>query len=89
MTNDLEDRVFDHKIKRNKKSFTARYNCNQLVYYEEFITGKKAIDREKQLKKYNRQWKINLINSMNSGWQDLSKDWFAIEEFEIFRKFDK
>ena len=81
--------MFDHKVKRNKRSFTARYNCNQLVYYEEFLNVKEAIDREKQLKKYNRQWKINLIKSMNPGWQDLSKDWFGFQEFEIFRKFDK
>jgi putative endonuclease len=89
ITNNLEDRVFDHKVKRNKKSFTARYNCDHLVYFEEYSNVKEAIQREKQLKKYNRAWKINLINGVNPNWTDLSKDWFDEKEFELFKQFDK
>ena len=49
ITNDLEQRVFDHKVKRNK-GFTYKYNCNKLVLFEEFADTEKAIPREKQLK---------------------------------------
>jgi putative endonuclease len=89
VTNNLEERVFDHKVKRNKRSFTARYNCDQLVYFEEYINIKEAIQREKQLKKYLREWKNNLIKDFNPDWVDLSKDWFDVMEFELFRKLEK
>lgn len=89
VTNNLESRVFDHKVKRNKRSFTARYNCNNLVYYEEFGEVKEAIYREKQLKKYHHQWKEELIESMNSDWKDLSETWYDQKEFEMFKKFDR
>src|SRR5687767_5652827 len=64
MTNSLEQRVYDHKVKRNK-GFTYKYNCDKLVYFEEFATPTDAIAREKQLKKYLRAWKEDLINKMN------------------------
>lgn len=83
ITNNIERRVFEHKIKFNK-GFTNRYNCNQLVYYEEFGYVWDAIHREKQLKKYRRDWKKNLINSMNPDWQDLSAGWYDSREFENF-----
>ncbi|MBN8577736.1 MAG: GIY-YIG nuclease family protein [Cytophagales bacterium] len=88
VTNNLERRVFEHKVKSSKKSFTARYNCDQLVYFEEFLSIKEAIHREKQLKKYHRSWKVNLINGLNPEWADLSKDWFDVNEFALFKKFD-
>jgi putative endonuclease len=89
VTNDLENRVFDHKVKRDKKAFTAKYNCDQLVYYEEFGDIKEAIHREKQLKKYLRKWKEELITNTNSEWKDLSEGWYDAKEFELFKKFDK
>jgi putative endonuclease len=89
VTNNLERRVFDHKVKRNKHSFTARYNCNNLVYYEEFQEIKDAIHREKQLKKYQRKWKEELIEGMNAEWKDLSEGWYDLKEFEMFKKFDR
>jgi putative endonuclease len=89
VTNDLESRVFDHKVKRDKKAFTAKYNCDQLVYFEEFGNIKEAIHREKQIKKYLRVYKKNLIHSINPEWKDLSADWFDSKEFELFKKFDK
>ncbi|MEQ1586426.1 MAG: GIY-YIG nuclease family protein [Cyclobacteriaceae bacterium] len=55
VTNNLESRIFDHKVKRDKRSFTARYNCRNLVYHEAFIVIKDAIHREKQLKKIPTQ----------------------------------
>ncbi len=89
VTNNLESRVFDHKVKRDKRSFTAKYNCGNLVYYEEFGEIKNAIHREKQLKKYQRTWKEELIESTNPEWKDLSAAWYDPKEFELFKKFDK
>ena len=74
-TDDIERRVNEHKTKISNKSFTARYNCNKLVYVEEFQDAKDALHREKQLKKYRRKWKENLINENNSDWLDLSENW--------------
>lgn len=54
------------------KSFSGKYNLHKLVYYEEFSFPVLAIKREKQLKKWNRAWKINLINDFNSDWEDLN-----------------
>jgi len=59
VTNDIHQRSFQHKIKADKKSFTARYNCRQLVYFEEFGDINEAISHEKQLKRYRRTWKVS------------------------------
>jgi len=75
-TNDLENRIDSHKRRVIKKSFTARYNCDKLLYFEEFENVSEASYREKQIKKYRRDWKENLINENNPDWIDLSKDWF-------------
>jgi len=73
-TNNLEGRVLQHK--RGKiKGFTSKYNVNKLVYYEEFETAERAIIREKQLKNWHRQWKMNLIKKHNPTFKDLAKDW--------------
>ena len=74
VTNNLFSRSFQHKLKQDSNSFTAKYNISKLVYYEEHQYIQDAILREKQLKKWNRQWKINLIEKENSTWRDLSKD---------------
>ncbi|TAH34169.1 GIY-YIG nuclease family protein [Candidatus Saccharibacteria bacterium] len=72
ITNDLTRRNFEH-VTGQQDSFTQKYNVKRLVYFEEFNDSKTAIAREKQLKNWHRQWKINLIESMNPVWQDLSK----------------
>ncbi|MBV8055402.1 MAG: GIY-YIG nuclease family protein [Deltaproteobacteria bacterium] len=74
VTNDLERRVFEHKEGR-PGSFTARYNVNRLVYFEEFGDINQAITRENAIKSMTRRRKIELIESMNPDWQDLSQDW--------------
>jgi len=89
VTNNIENRAFDHKVKRNKRSFTAKYNCGNLVYYEEFTDIRNAIHREKQLKKYKRKWKEELIASINPEWKDLSEKWYDPKELELFKKLDK
>ena len=74
MTNDLAMRVAEHKAHINK-GFTDIYDCKVLVYYEEFPSADQAIAREKQLKNWHREWKINLIKEKNPEFRDLSLDW--------------
>ena len=74
VTSNLIKRVYQHKTK-TYKGFTFKYNCDKLIYYEEFNDIKQAIDREKQLKSSNRKRKEELINSMNPEWEDLSEGW--------------
>ncbi len=75
VTNNIERRIEEHKNKLNPNCFTAKYDVNLLVYYETFQYINDAIDREKQLKKWNRLWKINLIEEENKDWKDLSENW--------------
>ena len=70
ITNNLERRFFEHKLKLNN-SFTKKYQINKLIYYESFNSVKDAIAREKQLKNWHRQWKINLVKSKNPNFKDL------------------
>ena len=70
-TNDLKRRISEHKSKLDFNSFTAKYKVNKLVYFEKFQSVKDAIAREKQLKHWNREWKVRLINEMNPTWIDL------------------
>ena len=74
MTDNLIRRVYEHKKKLND-GFTKKYNITKLVYFESTTDVKNAIKREKQLKNWHRQRKINLIESKNPEWQDLSSDW--------------
>jgi putative endonuclease len=71
VTNDLVRRVYQHKSK-TIRGFTKRYDVHILVYFEIFDDPASAITREKQLKKWNREWKIQLIENKNPGWVDLS-----------------
>ncbi len=73
VTSDLIKRVWEHKNKL-LQGFTEKYDTDKLVYYEEFKTGQDAIQREKRLKKYNRQWKLALIEESNPKWNDLYDD---------------
>ena len=71
VTSDLKRRLKQHKQKSNK-GFTRKYNVEKLLYFESSPSVENAIKREKQLKKWNRAWKENLINEMNPDWNDLS-----------------
>ena len=75
ITNNIEERIKEHKLKVYPKSFTAKYNCDKLVYFEEFEIAEEAVVREKRFKKWKRDWKIELIEDMNSNWIDLSINW--------------
>ncbi|MFB9136414.1 GIY-YIG nuclease family protein [Vibrio olivae] len=70
VTSQLKQRVWQHKHKVSA-GFTAKYNVCDLVYYELFGSMKEAIEREKQLKRWRRSWKDELIVSMNPRWDDL------------------
>ena len=74
MTNDLKRRIFEHKNKLIH-GFTEKYNVNKLVYFETVSDVKAAIQREKNLKKWNRSWKMELIKTNNPTFRDLSEDW--------------
>ncbi|MBQ3047572.1 MAG: GIY-YIG nuclease family protein [Clostridia bacterium] len=71
VTNNLERRVFEHKNKL-LEGFTKKYNVNKLVYYEIYTESYLAISREKELKKFLRKEKNELIEKTNPNWKDLS-----------------
>ena len=73
VTSDLIKRVYEHK-NHLVKGFTDKYNVDKLVYFDEANEVEAAISREKQIKKWNQQWKIDLIEKMNSSWRDLYFD---------------
>ena len=75
VTDDIEESVKEHKLKINLKSFTAKYNCDKLVYFEEYEKREDAVKREGKFKKWKREWKIELIEEMNPSWSDLSANW--------------
>ncbi len=80
VTNNLARRASEHREGKNP-SFTKRYRLKYLVYYECFDSIKVAIAREKQLKNWHREWKINLIKSMNPEMRDLFPD--VVEGFGV------
>jgi putative endonuclease len=72
VTNDLERRIYEHKNKMID-GFTKKYNLTKLVYYEATTDVGSAIEREKQLKNWHREWKMNLIKEFNPEWKDLGE----------------
>ena len=78
ITNNLERRIYEHKNEL-VDGFSKKYKLKKLVYYEEFKYIKDALAREKQLKNWHREWKINLIKQMNPELKDLAKDWYNID----------
>ena len=73
VTSDLPKRIYEHKNKL-LKGFSSKYNLKKLVYYEIFDSIEDAIQREKKLKNWHREWKINLIKGMNPEFKDLSDE---------------
>jgi len=71
MTNDLIKRVYTHK-NEPIDGFTKKYKCKKLIYFEQSSDVKSIIEREKQIKRWNRNKKIELINRLNPEWEDLS-----------------
>jgi putative endonuclease len=79
VTNNLLRRVYEHK-KKIIKGFTSRYGIDKLVYAEETSDIYSALLREKQLKKWNREWKLELIHKMNPEWKDLFYEFGGTED---------
>ncbi len=75
VTSDLIKRMWEHKNNINC-NFTTQYGVNALVYYEIYHDAESAITREKRLKRYNRPWKMRLIEEINPQWKDLYDDFF-------------
>ncbi len=73
VTRDLMKRVWEHQ-NHVVEGFTKKYDCTKLVYYEAHESMEAAILREKQMKKWNRNWKLRQIMDMNPEWRDLSLD---------------
>lgn len=73
VTSDIEKRIGEHKSDC-VEGFTKRHRVHELVWYELHDTMESAIQREKQLKKWNRSWKIRLIQKNNTEWLDLSEE---------------
>lgn len=74
VTSDLRKRFYEHQNKIYSNGFTKKYNVSKLVYFEVFSLIEEAIAREKQIKGGSRQKKINLIESINPDWEDLSEN---------------
>jgi putative endonuclease len=74
MTNNLARRAFEHREEMSK-GFTREYRVKRLVHYEQYNDVRDAITREKRMKKWNRSWKIELIEKDNPEWRDL---WFDL-----------
>ena len=72
VTSNLYRRIKQHKEGIDPNAFTAKYNVNRLVYFEKYLKAEETIDREKQLKRWRREKKIWLIESVNPNWKDLS-----------------
>ena len=75
VSNDLIRRMYEHKNKL-VNGFSKRYNLNKLLYFEKTRDIEAAILREKKLKNWHRQWKLNLIKENNPEFKDLSAEWF-------------
>ena len=73
VTNNLQRRLFEHR-KGTVEGFTKKYNLKKLVYFEQTDDVYSAISREKQLKKWRREKKNNLVESLNPDWCDLAED---------------
>ena len=72
ITNNLKRRVYEHK-NQLIDGFTRKYNCKKLVWYEESNNVLSAIGTEKRMKKWKREFKINIISKKNPNWEDLSE----------------
>ncbi|MEW6530882.1 MAG: GIY-YIG nuclease family protein [Thermodesulfobacteriota bacterium] len=85
VTSNLIQRVWQHK-QGLVKGFTEKYHVKKLVYYEIHDTAESAITREKQIKKWLRAWKLELIEEFNPDWKDLYEDVVSYTGFPLSRE---
>lgn len=74
VTNNVERRALEHKSEKNN-GFSSKYKTQKLVYYELHQDIREAIKREKLIKKWRRDWELDLIEKNNSEWMDLAESW--------------
>ena len=74
VTSDLPQRIWSHKQGATVEGFAKKHDLKRLVWYRVFDSMEEAIRREKQMKKWNREWKIDLVREMNPRWKDLYED---------------
>ena len=79
VTLNLQKRIYEHKMKL-VSGFSKRYELNKLVYYEQFGTLLDARARERQLKNWHREWKVNLIRKDNPDFCDLADSWYECDD---------
>lgn len=87
LTSDIAKRIYQHKYE-NGSAFTSKYNVKKLVWFKQCGTWEDAVTWEKRLRRYPRQWKINLIEKQNPDWRDLwdmitdttDKPWYDVAE---------
>ena len=75
VTSDIKRRVYEHR-QHLIPGFTDKYNVDRLLYVERIDDPASALNREKQIKKWRREKKVMLIDSLNPEWNDLSQDWY-------------
>jgi putative endonuclease len=75
LNNNIKRRIYEHK-QHKVPGFTDRYDIDRLIYFETFRSSISAIRREKQIKTWRREKKVQLIDSQNPEWKDLSEDWY-------------
>jgi len=85
LTSDLIKRVYEHK-NNLVAGFTKKYNVHSLVWYEVHDSAETAIQREKQIKKWERPWKLRLIEELNPQWKDLYNDLLEVPGFPPSRE---
>ena len=78
VTSDLPLRIWQHK-QEVLPGFSKRYGCKRLVWYERHAVMLDAIQRERNIKRYLRDWKLKLIEDLNPEWRDLSEGWYDDE----------
>lgn len=88
VTSNLERRIFEHKTGVGSK-FSAKYNLTDLIYFEEFHSIIDAIAREKQLKRWHKEWKWNLIKNFNPDCLDLASNWYDKDHMTAYKKQQK
>ena len=76
VTSALQNRIAEHKT-GVREGFSKSYGCTRLVWFEMHGDMRVAIQREKSLKRYNRAWKLRLIEDLNPDWRDLAEDWWG------------
>ena len=82
VTSDIKRRILEHKTGKGS-AFTHKYNLVDLMYYEKIEGMDECISREKQLKNWHRDWKLNLIRESNPDLKDLAADWYIRQDGKL------